>query len=30
LKALMQKEKNLQDKLRKVNVSAPNKPEKDW
>jgi tetratricopeptide (TPR) repeat protein len=30
LKALMQKEKNLQDKLRKVNVAAPNKPEKDW
>lgn len=30
LKALLQKEKNLQDKLRKVNVSAPNKPEKDW
>lgn len=30
LKALMQKEKNLQDKLRKVNVSAPDKPEKDW
>ena len=30
LKALMQKEKNLQDKLHKVNVSAPNKPEKDW
>ena len=30
LKALMQKEKNLQDKLRKVNASAPDKPEKDW
>ncbi len=30
LKALMQKEKNLQDKLRKVNVAAPDKPEKDW
>jgi hypothetical protein len=30
LKALLQKEKNLQDKLRKVNVQAPNKPEKDW
>jgi tetratricopeptide (TPR) repeat protein len=30
LKALLQQEKNLQDKLRKVNVAAPNKPEKDW
>lgn len=30
LKALMQKEKNLQDKLHKVNVAAPDKPEKDW
>jgi Ca-activated chloride channel family protein len=30
LKALLQKEKSLQDKLRKVNVAAPNKPEKDW
>lgn len=30
LKALMQKEKNLQDKLHKVNANAPNKPEKDW
>ncbi len=30
LKALLQQEKNLQDKLRKVNVSSPNKPEKDW
>ena len=30
LKALMQKEKNLQDKLRKVNASAPDKAEKDW
>lgn len=30
LKALMQQEKNLQDKLRKVDVSTPNKPEKDW
>ncbi len=30
LKALMQKEKNLQDKLHKVNVSDPDKPEKDW
>lgn len=30
LKALLQQEKNLQDKLRKVDVAAPNKPEKDW
>jgi tetratricopeptide (TPR) repeat protein len=30
LKALLQQEKNLQDKLRKTNVAAPNKPEKDW
>ncbi|RYY69274.1 MAG: VWA domain-containing protein [Chitinophagaceae bacterium] len=30
LKALLQKEKNLQDKLHKVNSNAPNKPEKDW
>lgn len=30
LKALLQQEKNLQDKLRKVNVSSPNKPDKDW
>ena len=30
LKALLQKEKNLQDKLHKVNSDAPNKPEKDW
>ena len=30
LKALMQQEKNLQDKLRKVDVNSPNKPEKDW
>ena len=30
LKALQQKEKNLQDKLHKVNSNAPNKPEKDW
>lgn len=30
LKALMQKEKNLQDKLHKVNSNSPNKPEKDW
>ncbi len=30
LKALLQKEKNLQDKLHKVNSNSPNKPEKDW
>ncbi|MBS1510722.1 MAG: VWA domain-containing protein [Bacteroidetes bacterium] len=30
LKALLQQEKNLQDKLRKVNASSPNHPEKDW
>lgn len=30
LKALSQQEKNLQDKLHKVNMSAVNKPEKDW
>ncbi len=30
LKALMQKEANLQDKLHKVNAAAVNKPEKDW
>lgn len=30
LKALMQQEKNLQDKLHKVNAAAVNKPEKDW
>jgi Ca-activated chloride channel homolog len=30
LKALLQQEKNLQDKLRKVNVASPDKPEKDW
>ena len=30
LKALMQKEKNLQDKLRKVSSSSPDRPEKDW
>jgi tetratricopeptide (TPR) repeat protein len=30
LKALLQQEKNLQDKLRKTNVAGPNKPEKDW
>ncbi len=30
LKALMQQEKNLQDKLHKINASSVNKPEKDW
>ena len=30
LKALMQKEKNLQDKLRKVSTASPDRPEKDW
>ncbi len=30
LKALLQQEKNLQDKLRKVNPSSLAKPEKDW
>lgn len=30
LKALLQQEKNLQDKLRKVDVASPQKPEKDW
>ena len=30
LKALMQQEKNLQDKLHKVNTISVNKPEKDW
>lgn len=30
LKALMQQEKNLQDKLHKVNAASVNKPEKDW
>ncbi len=30
LQALMQKEKDLQDKLHKVNAASPNKPEKDW
>ncbi len=28
LKALMQQEKNLQDKLRKVDAASPEKPEK--
>ena len=30
LKALLQQEKNLQDKLRKVNTTISSKPEKDW
>ena len=30
LKALMQQEKKLQDKLRRVNAASPEKPEKDW
>ena len=30
LKALMQLEKNLKDKLRKVNAATTDKPEKDW
>ncbi|MEO6489614.1 MAG: VWA domain-containing protein [Ferruginibacter sp.] len=30
LKALMQQEKNLQDKLHKVNAGSVSKPEKDW
>lgn len=30
LKALLQQEKNLQDKLKRVNTASPNKPEKDW
>ncbi len=30
LKALLQQEKNLQDKLHKADVAAPNKPDKDW
>ena len=30
LKALMQQEKNLQEKLHKINAAAVNKPEKDW
>ncbi|MCW3089265.1 MAG: hypothetical protein JWP81_334 [Ferruginibacter sp.] len=30
LKALLQQEKSLQDKLRKVNAASPEKPEKDW
>ena len=30
LQALLQKEKELQDKLHKVGTSSPTKPEKDW
>ncbi len=30
LKALLQQEKNLQDKLRRVNTGSVGKPEKDW
>lgn len=30
LQALLQKEKQLQDKLHKLGTSSPNKPEKDW
>lgn len=30
LKALLQQEKKLQNKLRKVDAASPNKPEKDW
>ena len=30
LKALLQQEKNLQDKLKKVNAGVPGRPEKDW
>jgi len=30
LKALLQQEKKLQDKLRKVGAASPEKPEKDW
>ena len=30
LKALLQHEKNLQDKLRKSDAATPEKPEKDW
>ena len=30
LKALLQHEKNLQDRLRKVDAASPVKPEKDW
>jgi Ca-activated chloride channel family protein len=30
LKALLQQERNLQNKLRKVDAASPDKPEKDW
>ena len=30
LKALLQQEKNLQNKLRRVDAASPEKPEKDW
>ena len=30
LKALMEQEKNLQDKLHKINAASVSKPEKDW
>ena len=30
LKALLEQEKNLQDKLRKINTGSPARPEKDW
>lgn len=30
LKALLQQERNLQDKLKKVNAASPNRPDKDW
>ena len=30
LLALLQQEKNLQDKLRRVNTGSVGKPEKDW
>ena len=30
LKALLQQEKKLQNKLRKVDAASPDKPEKDW
>ena len=30
LKALLQQEKKLQNKLRKVDAASPNRPEKDW
>ncbi|MBL0054833.1 MAG: VWA domain-containing protein [Chitinophagaceae bacterium] len=30
LKALLEQEKNLQDKLRKINAGSPSRPDKDW